>query len=389
MFARTRLLTGALLFVPFLLAAQIEDADLIFRELRVLEGTWFMPQDRGDRLEIWAVQDDSTLNGRGLRIKAENGDTVLLETMQLELRGEVITYYATVRGQNKNEPVAFELTLADRDGYLFENPAHDNPQKIRYRLLGNRELQVTTEGKRGSRTVTDEYVFEREFTPAGLEFRVRGGINYFNQRGTGYLVSDDPQQIPPSMPPEFTSRLGWELGTQFTFRGSGGFITMNLEAGLIGKFSHADSQFSVFDSVQTIYKRDVTYRQTWLVLAAIPEITLKRDGRLSLLAGLYYGRLLFNRADGTELPGGDNKLFDANNDFKKNDLGIVAGLQYKLNFGKKDLGGRLGLRYNLGLANIDNLYAARQSDGTNNSLYNGRVTIQGVSLYYSMNLLNL
>lgn len=388
MFARTRLLTGALLFVPFLLAAQIEDADLIFRELRVLEGTWFMPQDRGDRLEIWAVQDDSTLNGRGLRIKAENGDTVLLETMQLELRGEVITYYATVRGQNKNEPVAFELTLADRDGYLFENPAHDNPQKIRYRLLGNRELQVTTEGKRGSRTVTDEYVFEREFTPAGLEFRVRGGINYFNQRGTGYLASN----VAPSKSPVYSWRPGWELGTQFTFRGSGGFITVNLEAGLIGKFSHAESAFTVpLDTAPFFidYKRDVTYRQTWLVLAAIPEITLKRDGRLSLLAGLYYGRLLFNKADGTELPGGDNKLFDANNDFKKNDLGIVAGLQYKLNFGKKDLGGRLGLRYNLGLANIDNLYAARQSDGTNNSLYNGRVTIQGVSLYYSMNLLNL
>ncbi|MCK6694407.1 MAG: PorT family protein [Thermoanaerobaculia bacterium] len=375
---------GFFLLVPFLLTAQIEDADLIFRELRVLEGTWFMPQDRGDRLEIWKVQDDSTLTGRGLRIKAENGDTVLLETMQLELRGDVIMYYATVRGQNKNEPVGFELTLADADGYLFENPAHDNPQKIRYLLLGNRELQVTTEGKRGNRTVTDEYVFEREFTPAGLEFRVRGGVNYFSLRGTGYLTA--------SPAPEFTWKPGWELGTQFAFRGSGGFITINVEAGLIGKFSHANSAFTVpLDTAPFYldYIRDVTYRQTWLVLAAIPEITLKRDGRLSLLAGLYYGRLLFNQTTGTELPGGDNKLFDANNDFKKNDIGILAGFQYKLNFGKKDLGGKLGLRANLGLTNIDNLYAARQSDGTNNSLYNGRVSMLGVSLYYSMNLLNL
>ena len=384
MLFRKLLIINILLLVPFLLAAQIEDADLIFRELHVLDGTWFMPQDRGDRLEIWKIQDDSTLTGRGLRIKAENGDTVLLETMQLELRGDVIMYYATVRGQNKNEPVGFELTLADADGYLFENPAHDNPQKIRYRLLGNRELQVTTEGKRGNRTVADEYVFEREFTPAGLEFRVRGGVNYFNLRGTGYLTA--------SPAPEFSWKPGWEVGTQFAFRGSGGFITVNLEAGLIGKFSGAVSQFTVpIDTApfEILYKRDVTYRQTWLVLAAVPEITLKRDGRLSLLAGLYYGRLLFNSTKGTDLPGGDNILFDANNDFKKNDIGILAGFQYKLNFGKKDLGGKLGLRANLGLSNIDNLYAARQSDGTNNSLYNGRVSMLGVSLYYSMNLLAL
>lgn len=388
MIFRKLLTIGTLLFVPFLLTAQIEDADLIFRELRVLDGTWFMPQDRGDRLEIWKIQDDSTLSGRGLRIKAENGDTVLLETMQLELRGDVIMYYATVRGQNKNEPVGFELTLADADGYLFENPAHDNPQKIRYRLLGNRELQVTTEGKRGNRTVTDEYVFEREFTPAGLEFRVRAGVNYFSQFGTGYLASN----APPSMSPKFSGRPGWELGTQFAFRGSGGFITVNLEFGLIGKFSHAESAFTVpLDTAPFYldYVRDVTYKQAWLTLAAIPEITLWRDGWLSLLAGPYYSRLLFNRTKGTELPGGENKLFDANNDFKKNDVGLLAGFQFKVNFGKKDLGGKLGFRTNIGLANVDNLYAARQSDGTNNSLYNGRISLRGVSLYYSMNLLNL
>lgn len=387
MLFRNLLITATFLFAPLFLAAQIEDADIIFRELRVLNGTWFMPQDRGDRLEVWNIQNDSTLSGKGMRIKAENGDTVLLETLQLELRGQVITYYATVRGQNKNEPVGFELTLADADGYLFENPAHDNPQKIRYRLLGNRELQVTTEGKRGNRTVTEEYVFEREFTPAGLEFRVRGGLNYFNQKGTGYLASS----LPPSMAPEYSGRLGWELGTQFTLRGSGGFISVNLEVGLIGKVSHAKSAFTVpLDTAPFYidYKRDVTYKQAWLVLAAVPEISLRRDGRLSILAGAYYGRLLFNQTKGTELPGGENKLFDANNDFKKNDVGILAGLQYRLNFGKKDLGGKLGLRANIGLANIDNLYAERQSDGSS-SLYNGRVSMQGISLYYSMNLLKL
>ena len=382
MFLRLYVFAGFLLLCPVFVSAQIEDADIIFRELRALKGTWFMPQDRGDRLEVWEIQDDSTLTGRGMRIKAENGDTVLLETMTLELRGDTITYNATVRGQNKNLPVPFELTLADVDGYLFENPGHDNPQKIRYRLLGNRELQVLTEVKRGNRTVTDEYIFEREFTPAGVEFRLRGGLNVFNLRSTGYLT------LPPA--PTFGPKMGWELGAQVALRGNGGFITVNIEAGLTGKYAHAKSEFYIpLDTFpfSIDYKRDVTYKQTWLIVAVAPEITFRRDGRLSLMAGPYYGRLLFNRTKGTDLPGGDNPKYDANEDFKKNDIGIIAGLQCKLNIGKKDLGSILGLRVNLGLANLDNLYTVRQSGSS--SLYNGRISLQGISFYYCIDLLKL
>ncbi|MCC6459706.1 MAG: outer membrane beta-barrel protein [Saprospiraceae bacterium] len=383
MSVRLHVLAGtlALFLSPVFLSAQIEDADIIFRELRALDGTWFMPQDRGDRIETWHLDNDSILSGREMRIKAEDGDTVLLETKRIELHGQVIMYYSTERGQKKNEPIGFELVLADAEGYLFENPENANPQKVRYRLLGNRELQISTEGRRNGRTVTEEFVFEREFTPAGVEFRLRAGANYFTQRGTGYLTA--------SPAPEFAGRPSAEVGMQVSLRGNGGFITVNFEASLSGRSTHAKSAFTVFTDTSAIdYVRDVTYRQAWLVLAAIPEITLKRDGRLSILAGPYYGRLLFNKAKGTELPTGPNMLFDANDDFKKNDVGLIAGLQYKLNFGKKDIGGTLGLRANLGLANLDNLYTKRPTNPDPN-LYNGRISLQGISLYYSMNLLKL
>ena len=377
-------LLGLLFCTPLFLSAQIEDADIIFRELRVLDGVWFMPQSRGDRLQVWSIENDSTLTGRELRIKEEDGDTVLLETMRIELRGQVITYHQTIRGQNDNDPIPFELTLADYDGYLFENPKQVNPNKIRYRLLGRREIQVWTEGQRGSRTVNTENVFEREFTPAGLEFRVRAGINMTTIRATGNFPASSDPTITKN--PVTSARPGWELGTQFRFKGSGGFITLNVEAGLIGRYSHAKSAFFVVTDSVVNYARDVTYSQTWLTLAAIPEINLKRDGRLTILAGPYYSRLLFNKAKGTEEPSGDNKLFDANNDFKKNDVGIIAGLQFRLNFGKKDLGGALGLRANLGLADLDALYNRECNDP---AFCNGRINLQGISLYYSFNLLGL
>jgi hypothetical protein len=370
---------------PAPLSAQIDDPEGVFGELRALEGTWFMPTDRGDRLEIWRIVDDSTLAGRGLRIRIENGDTVTLETLRLELRDTNITYSATVRGQNNNKPVVFKLTQADFDGYLFENPRHDDPQKILYRLLGNRELQVTTEGRRNGRVHKEEFVFEREFNPGAVEFRVRGGLNVFSLLGTGYLLSAPADNNRPV----FSPRPGWEVGTAVAFKGRGGFITLNFELGLQGRFSQARADtFAIFppDTTALLAYRDVTYNTNWLLIAFFPEITFKRDGRLSVFAGPYLGRLLFSRSKGTQLPGSENKLFDANSDFKKTDLGLLGGLQYKVNFGKKDVGGILGLRASLGLANIDNLYTR---DRDNAALYNGQIKFTGLSLYYSMNLLKL
>jgi hypothetical protein len=366
---------------PLRLCAQIDDPEGIFRELRALEGTWFMPTDRGDRLESWRIADDSTLIGRGFRIKPENGDTVTLETLRLERRDTSIYYIAIVRGQNQNRPVSFRLTEAEEEGYLFENPAHDDPQKIRYRLLGNRELQVTTEGKRNNRTVTQEYVFEREFTPGSIEFRVRAGINAHSLRGTGTLIP-----LFGAEEPVFGWRPGWELGAQVAFKGRGGFVTINCELGLAGKFSQAKSDFEVFeDTIFINYVRDGTYNTIWLNLAVAPEITFRKEGRLSMIVGPYFSILLNSRLKGTVLPEGENKLFEANNDFKKRDFGLVAGLQYKLNFGKKDTGGKIGLRANIGLADFDNLYVR----ATSGAQSNGRVSLIGASLYYSFNLLNL
>jgi len=372
-----------LFFGSFSLSAQIDDPESIFRELRALEGTWFMPTNRGDRLESWQIADDSTMIGRGFRIKPENGDTVTLETLRLELRDTTITYFAIARGQNQNKAIPFRLTMVDdEDYYVFENPAHDDPQKIRYRLLGNRELQVTTEGKRNNRTVTQDFVFEREFTPGAVEFRLRGGVNAHTMRGTGTLI---PQA--GAEDPVFGWKPGWELGAQVLFKGRGGLINVNCELSLAGKFAHAKSTFEVFDSFPpTIYVRDGTYSTIWLNIAVAPEITFKREGRLSLIIGPYLGVLLNSRMNGTVEPQGENKLFDANNDFKKTDFGVIAGFQYKLNFGKKDLGGKLGLRANLGLADINDLYGRGIESS---ALANGRVALLGASLYYSVNLLKL
>jgi len=385
---RRLLLFSAFVLLSDFVSAQIEYPEDAFRELRRgLEGTWFLPTDRGDRLEIWWKEDDQTLAGKSVRIKPENGDTVLLDRLRLELRDTTVTYIIIPRSNQSNkEPVSFALTEIDEAGFfVFSNPKNDDPQKIRYLLLGNREMQVETISKRNGREVKQEFVFEREFTPGAVEFRLRGGINAHSLRGTGNFNLDGGGL------PGFGWKPGWEIGMQARFKGRGGFITINAEVSAVGRRASTQSAFTVnVDTMPYVfnYKRDLTYNSTWLVVSLMPELTFRRDGRLSLMAGPYYGRMVGLSGNGLQEPVEENKLFKVNNDFRKNDFGINLGFQYRLNIGKKDLGGLFGLRATYGLSNLDNLYS-RFCDGSNPALCNGQVSFLGASLYYSVNLLKL
>lgn len=330
--------------------------------------------------------NDSTLVGRGIRIKAETGDTVLLENLRLEWRDTSITYFAKVRGQNDGKFVAFKLIEANIDDYLFENPKHDDPKKIRYRLLERRELHITTEGIHSGRPIKNELFFEREFNPASTEFRLRVGSNFSN------LFKINELGMPNEL--KFSPRPGWELGLGMVMKGAGGFLNLNFEIGLQGRFSHVKSQFDATQldtsgiPTQVTYKRDLTYRQTWLTVGVFPEVKFRRKGNLSLVFGPYYSYLLANRVSGLEEPLRNTKVFNYNNDFKKSDLGVMIGLQWRHNLGKKDLDGVFALRTQFGLSNLDNLYI-RCNDNGGACYYNGRLGLGTLGLSYSINLIKI
>lgn len=366
------------------LHAQVENPSRLFRYFKKLDGVWFMATDRGDRLEIWNIANDSTLNGRIVRIKPENGDTVNLQRMTLTLRDTNIVYTVIPRGQSANAPIPFQLVMGDDEegeAYVFENPANDDPFRIMYSLLGNRELQVITESRRGSgRTTKTEYVYEREFSQGALRFIGRAGINVFTIQKTGNFRADSEADKP-----QFAPRPGWELGGAFAFEGAGGFITVNIETTLTGKFAKAQSRFSVVEGTDLItYERDLTYNATWFKIGFIPEIRLKRDGRLSAMAGPYYARLIFLGISGKQAPQ-DDIPFKANKDFRRGDFGLLGGLQYRIP-SKRDWDARIGLRATAGLSNIDNFYGR---DNPNPVVYNGRLAFQGISLYYGFDLSKL
>lgn len=117
-----------------------------------LEGSWRLDEGQNVFIESWALQDDSTLVGQGVTVSG--GETALFETLRIERRHTGTLYIATVLGQNNDEPVAFRLTSSSDSELVFENPAHDFPQKIRYTLIAAdslvAEISGTADGKQQS-----------------------------------------------------------------------------------------------------------------------------------------------------------------------------------------------------------------------------------------------
>lgn len=109
-----------------------------------LLGTWSGGRPDRQLLETWVKQDDSTFLGRGSMIKGK--DTVLQESVSLQQREGNLYYVPTVTNQNSGKPVRFTMTTINDRQLVFENPAHDFPQKITYTLINPDSLLAEISG---------------------------------------------------------------------------------------------------------------------------------------------------------------------------------------------------------------------------------------------------
>lgn len=104
------------------------------------KGNWFLGRwenktPEGTFSEEWKVENDSLYLGESYFIN--NNDTLFAETVRLEQRKNDLFYIVSVPNQNKEQPVTFKLTSSTADYLVFENPEHDFPKKITYKLVNN------------------------------------------------------------------------------------------------------------------------------------------------------------------------------------------------------------------------------------------------------------
>lgn len=108
-------------------------------------GTWKTAIKGRKIYEVWQRINDTVYAGRSFEVKGN--DTIVQETMELrDIRYEIY-YILTVKGQNQNKAISFKLTDLGHGPGTFENPEHDFPKVIRYKIISADSLVVFISGK--------------------------------------------------------------------------------------------------------------------------------------------------------------------------------------------------------------------------------------------------
>jgi hypothetical protein len=98
--------------------------------------------------EYWTYPTGDLMLGAGL-----SGKGLTVENWEFMRIDGNLTFWASPKG---GPPVAFQRTDSGRDHVTFENPKHDYPTRISYRLEGQ-TLVATISGPRGAKARTWRY----------------------------------------------------------------------------------------------------------------------------------------------------------------------------------------------------------------------------------------
>jgi len=119
-------------------------------------GEWEKTDSLGTLREIWERLDDSTFIGLSYYIQNKK-DTLHNEQVELIQDGEHLIYTTTIKGENNDLPIQFQMTTDEDSLLVFENPKHEYPQKIQYKLMKNGSLVATITGKQNGKNSAENY----------------------------------------------------------------------------------------------------------------------------------------------------------------------------------------------------------------------------------------
>jgi len=121
-----------------------------------LEGVW--KTEQGSLFyEQWTLMADSSLAGKGFTLKGN--DSLILETMRLSKKEGNWVYEALASGQNDGQSIAFTLKERSGNSWIFENLAHDYPNRIIYSFENDSTLMARTENTAGNKV--QDFHFKR------------------------------------------------------------------------------------------------------------------------------------------------------------------------------------------------------------------------------------
>lgn len=126
-----------------------------------LIGKWGNSENGMDITEIWTKENDSVYTGISYAIR-DKKDTVSLERIRLEKQKDKLVYIPVVKDQNAGEVVKFTLTSSEEQELVFENPEHDFPQKVSYKLITKDSLLAEISGIYKGKEQSEKFPMHRK-----------------------------------------------------------------------------------------------------------------------------------------------------------------------------------------------------------------------------------
>ena len=123
-------------------------------------GTWRTDGEDRYTIESWTRGDDGRL--RATSESFRNGQKVFEETLVVEVRADGVFLVASPQGQATH---AFRMGQATARSVMFEDPAHDYPQRIRYTLKGPDRLVAEIGGTVSGTERTSTWRYRRVASP--------------------------------------------------------------------------------------------------------------------------------------------------------------------------------------------------------------------------------
>jgi hypothetical protein len=145
-----------LFFALFFAACSSNDP---YKKLDRLSGLWQTDTGEGLLYEEWTKSDNNVMHGKSYMINGS--DSMVFERVELSKKDSGVYYIPTVKDQNQSRPVYFKLISSNDTAYTFENKAHDFPQRIIYRFVGNDSIVARIEGDVKGSLQYQEYFYSR------------------------------------------------------------------------------------------------------------------------------------------------------------------------------------------------------------------------------------
>ena len=134
-------LTHIYTFLCFMLVTSCQSQQTL-NDFKQLLGTWKI--ENKQTFEAWQKISDTEFKGMGYKLV--NGEKLIKETLSIKLQNDQVIYQALVPNQNNGATISFIFQSANTELLSFENPDHDFPKKIQYKLVSDSKVLVNVLG---------------------------------------------------------------------------------------------------------------------------------------------------------------------------------------------------------------------------------------------------